>query len=294
MSSFSPDWLSLREPLDAASRAAGLAATLVDVLGRARSGDARIRIVDLGAGTGANLRYVAPLLGGSQDWILVERDDSVLEAMGGRMRSWARSCGAQTIESAGQLAVRGARFECSIHSVSLDLATGLGHLSLSGGTLLTASALLDLVSERWLRALARRAASSAATVWFTLTYSGHVECTPAEPDDLEVLRLFNAHQLSDKGFGAALGPAAGPTAQRLFAQQGYRTECAPSDWHVGADQAALQHSLVEGWFVAACEIAPYRTSALQNWLARRRAHIDAGRSELLVGHIDLMGYPFRV
>ena len=70
MSSFSPQWLALREPLDARSRAVGLATAL-----RA------VEIIDLGAGTGAHLRYAAPLLAGVQHWLLVEHDPLLLAAM---------------------------------------------------------------------------------------------------------------------------------------------------------------------------------------------------------------------
>ncbi|MGD8498218.1 MAG: class I SAM-dependent methyltransferase, partial [Chromatiales bacterium] len=59
MSGFSPDWLALREPLDARARSAAL----VDRL-RAQAPRGPRRILDLGSGTGSNLRYLAPRLGG--------------------------------------------------------------------------------------------------------------------------------------------------------------------------------------------------------------------------------------
>lgn len=276
VSQFSADWLALREPLDAASRAADLAQVWVEHrAGQAR--DSRLEVVDLGAGTGANLRYLAPLLGGSQQWLLVEQDPLLLDALPGRMRTWVQT--------------RAPQVKCDVRSIALDLATRLDQLPLPNGCLITASALLDLVSEPWLRALAERAASAAATVWFALTYDGRIQCSPAEPEDAEVRELFNAHQLTDKGFGPALGPGAARMAQQLFLQHGYRVHCAPSDWHIGADQPALQHALLQGWCDAACEIARGRTAALRSWLARRQRHAEAGRSQLLVGHVDMLGSP---
>ena len=65
MSGFSAEWLALREPLDARSRSAELVARL-----RADAPDGTRRIVDLATGTGANLRYLAPRLGGDQDWLV--------------------------------------------------------------------------------------------------------------------------------------------------------------------------------------------------------------------------------
>jgi hypothetical protein len=273
MNGFSAQWLQLREPLDAVSRSAGLCTFLTEALGLKKGQNFRIAIIDLGAGTGANLRYAAPLLRGRQDWLLVERDPLLLAAMESRMREWTPP------------------LDCSVRHLQLDLATQLHQLPLPNGVLLTASALLDLVSEDWLRALAQSAAKAAAGVWFALNYDGNIECVPAEPEDAEVRELFNRHQLTDKGFGPALGPGAGRMAERIFAAQGYRIRCAPSDWRIGPQSADLQHALVQGWLEAACEIAPHRAAALRDWAGRRRAHIETACSELRIGHVDIIAIP---
>ena len=272
MNAFTAQWLDLREGLDAASRAQALCTALVEDLAARQPRTARTAIIDLGAGTGANLRYAAPRLGGSQDWVLVERDPLLLGAIEGRTRTRAR-------------------MDCRVRRLALDLARELHRVPMPDGALLTASALLDLVSGEWLRELARRADAARALVWFTLTYDGRIECEPAEPEDAEVRELFNRHQLLDKGFGPALGPGATDRASQVFAQRGYVIHRAPSDWRLGPGEPALQHALIDGWYEAACEIAPARAPLLEGWLARRRAHIEAGRSQLRVGHQDLLGLP---
>ncbi len=273
MNGFSAQWLQLREPLDAASRAAGLCAFLTEARILKQRQNSHLAIIDLGAGTGANLRYAAPRLGGPQDWLLVERDPLLLAAMDSRLREWTPPV------------------DCRVRHLQLDLATQLHQLPLTDGVLVTASALLDLVSEGWLRALAGSAAEAAATVWFALNYDGNIECVPAEPEDAEVRELFNLHQLTDKGFGPALGPGAGRMAERIFAEQGYRIRSAPSDWRIGPQSPALQHALVQGWFEAASEIAPHRAAALRDWVGRRRAHIEAACSQLRIGHVDIIAIP---
>jgi hypothetical protein len=273
VSGFSAQWLQLREPFDARSRAADLCTFLIAELALEKRQTSGLAIIDLGAGTGANLRYAAPLLGGMQDWLLVEHDSLLLDAMQSRMREWT------------------APLNCRVRHLELDLATQLHQLPLPSGVLLTGSALLDLVSEPWLRTLARSAANAAAVIWFALTYDGNIDCVPAEPEDAEVRELFNQHQLGDKGFGPALGPGAGRMAERIFAEQGYRIRCAPSDWRIGPQASALQHALVQGWLEAACEIAPHRTAALSDWAGRRRAHIQNACSELRIGHVDFIALP---
>ena len=74
-------------------------------------------------------------------------------------------------------------------------------LTLPDRVLLTASALLDLVSETWLRSLAQRAAQAAATVWFALTYDGSIDCRPTEPEDREVQYLSICISAWTRGLG---------------------------------------------------------------------------------------------
>jgi len=252
---FTAEWLALREPADARARSAALVAALV---GRAR------RVVDLGAGTGANIRYLAPRLAGVREWLAVDRDERLLAAIG---------------------APAGAK----LATLRLDLASRLADVSLAEGDLVTASALLDLVSAAWLGRLAARCAAARADVLFALTYDGRIEWLPPEDGDALVRGLVNRHQLGDKGFGPALGPGAADAAAAAFVPAGYEVHTARSDWALGPESAALQRALLDGWSAAALAVAPESGAALHAWRLRRRALVDAGRSRVRVGHADLAG-----
>ena len=67
---FSPDWLALREPADAAARSAELAAAAA----RAVDPDRLLVVHDLGCGTGSMGRWLAPRLPGPQAWVLHDHD----------------------------------------------------------------------------------------------------------------------------------------------------------------------------------------------------------------------------
>jgi hypothetical protein len=121
------------------------------------------------------------------------------------------------------------------------------------------------------------------------SYDGRIACSPEEPEDDEVRRLVNAHQKRDKGFGPALGPDATARVVALLSAAGYTTKQEQSDWNLAADTVTLQRELVTGWADAASEIAPERKSAIAGWRTRRLAHIDAGRSRIVVGHVDVAG-----
>jgi SAM-dependent methyltransferase len=226
-----------------------------------------LRVLDLGAGTGANRRFLDKHLPGAQ-WLLVDNDRELL----------ARAAASE--DQARRSETR-----------AVDLATGLASPDLfAGRDLVTASALLDLVSEDWLVALARRCRDAKAAVLFALTYNGEMQCEPVEPEDEVVRELVNVHQQTDKGFGPALGPGAAEAAARTFDEMGYEVWRAMSDWELGPDSAPLQVQLIEGWTEAAEAIDPERAALLRDWKARRLAHVVAGRSRVVVGHEDMAGW----
>jgi SAM-dependent methyltransferase len=263
--SFSAEWLALREPADHAARSAPLTAELVGALSPVRP----LRLLDLAAGTGSNLRYLVDHLPDGQRWLLVDHDPALLAQALLRM---PRSERIEHVDTREQDL-----------SDPQTIASGI----FDGRLLVTASALLDLVSEEWLRALAARCREAGAAVLFTLSYDGRLRCTPEDPRDAMIRELVNRHQRGDKGFGPALGPLASRVAAGCFAELGYEVRRATSDWILAPDQSALQHALIGGWAQAAAAIAPERAQDIDAWRAERLAHVDARRSHVVVGHEDL-------
>lgn len=256
-------WLALREPADIAARSSSLTDAIAGVLPRTPP----LRILDLGSGTGSNVRYLSPRLAGAQEWLLVDRDPDLLSKAPG---------GTAT---------------CRIETLGRDLGVLDDAEMFAGRDLVTASALLDLVSAGWLDALAARCRAGGAAVLFALTYNGESRCVPVEPEDDVIRDLMNRHQKTDKGLG---GPAAGPhavdCAERSLAAAGYQVRREASHWILSAGQRELQKQLIEGWAHAAGEMAPERTSMIVSWLTRRLAHIEAGASQVIVGHEDLAAW----
>jgi len=286
MGDFNADWLALREPADRLARSAPLTQSVCDVLGRGGP----LQVLDLAAGTGANVRYLAGRLIGEQSWLLVDGDATLLAQIPARMSAWGSEQGFETVRDAEGLVLRGEHLTCRVATRCLDLAALDDVAMFEGRALVTASALLDLVSERWLGVLAERCRRSAATVLFALTYDGRIRCAPEEPEDDLVQELVNRHQRSDKGFGEAAGPDATDRAERCFTALGYRVQRAPSAWELPPDARELQHQLIEGWAHAATAIAPERAASIRSWRERRLAHVAAGRSRLVVGHEDLAAW----
>jgi hypothetical protein len=251
VSGFSDTWLRLREPVDAASRDRGLVAGLSHHLAQP------IHAIDLATGTAANLRYLSPLLGGAQTWQLIDHDQALLDAIPARLAEWSRDRGSTSRASGEGIRIDDPGFECEVHYRSRDLARDLTAINVPRGSLVTAAALLDLVSDSWLADLAAHCRASYAPVLFALTYNGEIRFEPSDPEDELVTALVNRHQSTDKGFGQ------------------------------------LQRALLEGWTTAAIEMAPAQAGVLGHWAERRNQQLASGRSTFVVGHTDLVGLPPR-
>jgi hypothetical protein len=281
-------WLELREPADFAARSM----KLTRAVARALSTDEPLSLLDLGAGTGSNIRYLAEQLSPGQRWLAVDRNTTLLSELSTRMSSWATERGFKAHIQNGGCTIRGANVDCRVEARKRDLGVLDDHEIFAGRRLVTASALLDLVSESWLRALAAHCQAEGAVALFTITYNGHFTCRPAEAEDEMVRELMNRHQNTDKGLG---GPAAGPgataCAERCFAALEYRVSREPSDWVLGPSESDVQRVLIEGWAEAAAEVAADQAPAIHDWRARRLDHVSAGRSRIVVGHEDLAAWP---
>ncbi len=278
MTGFSAQWLDLREAADQRARNRKLQRAL------AKHFDARGRltIVDLGCGTGANLRATAPLLGRDQHWTLVDRDQDLLDAAAQRLRSWADS--ADRKESQLVLSKGGKRIDVEFRRADLagDLEAALGPKA----SLVTASALFDLASAAFISGLARAVANRQAAFYTVLSYDGDQRWTPEHASDAAMLDAFHTHQRRDKGLGPAAGPDAPATLSEAFSAAGYRVTEGDSAWRLGPGDATLIAELAGSFAAAVAETGLVNASTIATWSALTRAGA-------VVGHTDTLALPSR-
>jgi SAM-dependent methyltransferase len=282
MSGFSPEWLALREPADTRARDPGLLGALAAHL----AGRDSVDVVDLGCGTGANIRAIAPALGATQRWTLVDYDATLLTAARTALLAWAD----EGSEVGPSIALTKAGRVITVEFRQADLMQDLEAVLGGGPDLVTASALFDLCSADFINRMARAVAGEGAAFYTVLTYDGEQSWHPAHPADADMNAAFNEHQQIDKGFGSAAGPAAPAALALAFRQGGYEVVEAPSPWRIdgrmGADEQALIDALAGGFAGAVSEIGRVPPDVIADWLAM-------SRDESVVGHIDTLALPSR-
>jgi hypothetical protein len=250
----SPEWLLLREPADAAARSA----ELVERLRRRLAKAGPLLIHDLGGGSGAMGRWLAPRLAGQQHWVVHDRDAGLLE-----------------------LAVATGPAAVTVEARRSDITRLTPH-DLAGASLITASALLDLLTAEGLVRMLR--VCTGRPMLLTLTVVGRVILNPADPLDARIGAAFNAHQRR----GGLLGPDAVATAVK---ELGAEVLVRPSPWRLDAAHPDLTAEWFGGWVAAACEQDPALAAEAGAYRDRRLAQAAAGELAVTVDHADLLVLP---
>ncbi len=289
MSGFSRDWLRLRESADLAARDPGLARRFAASLRRAPGRP--VRLVDLGAGTGANCRALMPRIGGDQDWLLIDRDRDLIAAQAEEMILWARRQGYPIMAGGGRVTITAGSAAWRVASHALDLARGLSALDPFDADGVTAAALFDLVSAPWIEAFARLLARRSMPLLAVLTVDGRREWDPALAEDRVAAAGFRRHQEGDKGFGPALGGSASQALAQAFAGQAFAVSEAVSDWRLDARDGALLAELITGEARAACAAQTGNGAAIAEWEKQRRNQLKNGKLRVTIGHRDLLALP---
>ncbi|MFE2429907.1 SAM-dependent methyltransferase [Streptomyces sp. NPDC059373] len=271
---FSPQWLALREDADAAARSAALLDPLRAHLESAQRGAGPLVVRDLGCGTGSLGRWLTGQLPGPQHWILHDRDPRLLSLA-------AASLAGLTDGDGGPV---------TVETRQGDL-TRLRASDLAGTSLVTASALLDLLTLGEVDALAEACVGAGCPALLTLSVVGSVELDPADPLDAGVAAAFDAHQRRESGGRQLLGPDAVTAATEAFERRGARLLTRPSPWRLGADQGELAREWLRGWVGAACEQRPDLAAEGDAYLDRRFGASAAGELRVRVGHSDLLALP---
>lgn len=286
MSRFSSKWLHLREPIDATSRNPELTRQLITWRRRYNI----LSILDLGSGTGANVRFLAPALSGGQRWRLVDRDSGLVEHSQMDLYRWATKRDMRVTDKDALMILEDETDRYQLEWLCLDLNHDWAQLATPNARLVTASALIDLTSAEWLECLAKRCREWRAAVFIALSYDGNIAWEPMTQRDEWLRTGINRHQRTDKGFGPALGPDAAPMLASQLEKLGYRVDLRPSPWKLEAWDITMQRALLDEWMDANRHIALEPTSWLDDWLHERHELIERGLSRLSVGHWDLFAY----
>jgi hypothetical protein len=274
-----PEWLALREPADARARSRALADEAVR---RMPAGPAVIH--DLGSGTGAMMRWLAPVLAP-----VLTADPHTPGPHTPGPQAWVRHDG-----DAALLALADVPPTVTETLTSVERLADLRPVDLARATLVTASALLDVLTRDELAVIVAACRAVRAPALFSLSVTGRVDLDPSDPADRAIEAAFNDHQRRQVDGRLLLGPSATAVAQALFEASGWRVRTADTPWILDARQPRQRRLIAEwldGWVGAALEQGPALEDVAAEYLRRRRARLARGDLRVVVHHKDLLAWP---
>lgn len=274
----SSDWLALRETEDARARSADLALRIPSLLTPSLRipsplGPGPITVHDLGSGTGSMMRWLAPMLPGPQTWVLHDWNESLT----GRAFDGPPPRGSD--------------------DVPVTIRTRVGELDrlraddLAGASLVTASALLDVLTAAEAHAIVDACVEVGAPTFLSLSVTGEVELRPWDARDRAVGDAFNAHQRREVQGRRLLGRYGGPIVRGLFQQAGWAVRQARTSWRLDDRDPELLREWFDGWVDAADEQSPERSAEIADYRALRHDQLDRGALSAVVYHLDVLAWP---
>lgn len=278
MAGFSPEWLALREPVDHMARNPQVLAAV----GSYFTDKASLSVLDLGCGAGSNLRATYAALPDRQHWTLVDHDAELLAFARKRLIDWAD----EAREQGEELVLAKDGKAITVDTRKVDLNTDLEWVLGWQPDLVTAAALFDLASKRWIERFVAALASQHLPLYAVLTHDGRETWLPEHPADAGIHAAFVDHQHRDKGFGPAAGPNASEIMAEAFRKSGFAVSSGDSNWLLDTKRRPLQEALAEGIATAVGETGRLDPHAIADWLAARREAVSA-----MIGHQDLWARP---
>jgi hypothetical protein len=261
-----PGWLAARVAADTAARAATLSTLLPELIEylieTADHGDT-VEIIDLGAGTGANQRWLAPRLPYRQRWIHLDHDPVI----------------SRSLPLPGETVI----INDSVDALARLLAGRDGD-----GRLVTCSALLDILTTAQLGAVCCAVIDNYVPALFSLTVTGTLRVVPSDPADQPLLEAFNDHQMR----AGRAGPGAPSLATTILGRGGFTLRCQETPWQLTASSGqGFVEQVLQERVTAAVAHDPALASTAAAWLDLRRAQLALGILRIDLGHCDILALP---
>jgi hypothetical protein len=225
-----------------------------------------VEIIDLGAGTGANQRWLAPRLPLRQRWIHLDHDPAISRSL------WLPD-------------------DTMIIDESVEVLSQLLARPGIDQRLVTCSALLDVLTTNQIYEVCGGLIDNRTPGLFSLTVTGTLGVSPSGPHDQQLLDAFNDHQ---RRAGRA-GPDAVRVAVDTLLGGGFTVRTQETPWHLTAsnDLAFVEQLLRERLEAAVAQDHSLTTTAA-TWFELRRTQLRDGILRIDLGHLDILALPDRL
>lgn len=282
---FDPNWLQERYRFDEEARNKQLEWTCVNQFAFRD----HLQIVDLGSGTGANLRYYLEQFPQNQSWYCVEEDIALKVPFWEHARQMAIDLD-YAIEQEGELMkLTKPGHEVLIHFVHGNLLKVDELVDLLRTDLVLANAVFDLFSKEQFATLVQVLSHHSLSMLFTLNYVG-MDFSPSTEADDHYIGQYNAHMQREQAFGRGMGPASSREMEAVLKEALAQVEVGESLWQIGNQEQVMMGFLL-GFFEGALSDwwdDEAEKIALEKWLLEKKQQVAEEALAAEVYHLDIL------
>jgi len=266
-----------------------LAATATRLDGE--SGERALRVLDVGAGTGATLERLVErdVLPAAVEYTLVDRQAANVDAARERLPQWAADTGHDVIEIGD-----GLRLEADERRIEVGFAAAdaFEYVETDAWDLLVGQAFLDLFDTRQAFDALRGGLRPGGCWYFPITFDGGTVLRPTVDADLDarIERAFHAH--IDDGGDSHAGRhllAHASEIDTVLAAGGSDWVVHPRSGEYPDDEAFFLRYIVDTIAGALDETGQFCQATLAGWAAARHRQIDRGELVYVAHQLDVLG-----
>ena len=251
-----------------------------------------LKLVDVGSGTGANVRYYFDRIPHQQEWILVEQD--------ARLRDDCRQSLAHFAEQRGyDWQPQNDTFQLTDGQKTATVTFVPGHIErieqlvdLSQTDVVTANAVFDLVPFEQFDALVGKLVQHDVCLLATLNYY-ETSFLPFSEHDHRFVGWYHMHMKRPQPMGIAMGADCSEEMLDLLAQHHMMIEQEGSQWHLKKNATTMHHYLLHfiEHAVAELNLSADEQQDVERWLEHKKKLCRERELEIIVDHSDIFAYP---
>ena len=284
--SIDPGWLQERYRFDTEARCRELEKSFLEYF----QGTRLLRIVDVGAGLGANTRYYLEVIPFDQLWTLVEYDPVLVQQCFGTLSQWAKSRGWLCEITADSLTIHLPDKQAEIRVLKGSMLDLEHMVDLTYIDLVTANAVFDLFSQQQFQRFVKLLTNHRVPILTTLNYQSMV-FEPEDQQDGKYVRHYQSHMRRLQDFGAAMGAGCSRHMITVLESLGGSVQQGKSVWKITSAEPARINYMLHFMQEAISELLtfPEELNQLNHWIISKHKRLLGGAQKLIVKHMDLFG-----
>ena len=251
-----------------------------------------LKVVDVGSGTGANVRYYFDHIPHAQEWTLIEQNGSLRDECRRSLAAFAKEQGYDWQERDDTFRLADAQKTATIRLVPGRIEHIEQLADLSQTDVVTANAVFDLLSYEHFDTLVGTLARHNVCLLATLNYY-ETSFLPFSEEDYRFTRWYHLHMKRPQPTGIAMGPDCSEEMLDVLAEHHMMIEQEGSQWHLKQHATTMHHYLLHfiEHAVAELSLSTDEQHDFDAWLSHKKTLCRQRKLEIIVDHSDIFAYP---